>query len=41
MIILILPALALLLAPSLPRWGFMWAMACTRMRAASGSRTEA
>jgi hypothetical protein len=29
MIILILPALALLLAPSLPRWGFMWAMACT------------
>jgi hypothetical protein len=27
MIILILPVLALLLAPSLPRWGFMWAMA--------------
>src|SRR5437899_1402228 len=28
MTILILPALVLLLAPSLPRWGFMWAMAC-------------
>jgi hypothetical protein len=27
MTILILPALALLLAPSLPRWGFMWTMA--------------
>jgi hypothetical protein len=27
MIILILPVLALLLAPSLPRWGVMWAMA--------------
>ena len=27
MTILILPAIALLLAPSLPRWGFMWAMA--------------
>jgi hypothetical protein len=28
MTILILPALALLMAPWLPRWGFMWTMAC-------------
>src|SRR5262245_39241925 len=28
MTILILPAFVVLLAPSLPRWGFMWAMAC-------------